>query len=80
MPMRLNHYVIPENDRMYRFHIPLSHFRMYAIDMENYLLNKQIKAFDNEEEIEDYDEHDHEEDNVESTWKYFLGDRYTYTI
>jgi hypothetical protein len=58
MPIRMNHYISPENDRMYRFHIPLSYFEMYATDMENYLLNKQIKVLDNEEEFEDEDYED----------------------
>lgn len=72
---RMNHYILPDNDRMQRFHIPLSHFQRYANDMEEYLLKKQIKAYD---EL-DYEDED-EEDGIESTWLYFLGDKHTYSI
>ncbi|MED3821394.1 hypothetical protein ABE112_29030 [Priestia aryabhattai] len=82
MPIRMGHYVIPENDRMHRFHIPLSHFQMYANDMENYLLKKQLTVFDEEDELEfeDDGEEEEEDEGLESTWLYFLGDKHTYGV
>lgn len=78
MPIRMNYYVTPENDVMHRFHISLSHFQMYSNDMENYLLKKRIKANYEEDEFEIDDEE--EENGLENTWQYFLGDKHMYSI
>jgi len=77
MQFRMNHYVLPENDRMQRFHIPLSHFQRYSNDMEEYLLKKQINVEDFKEDELEFEE---DEDGIESTWLYFLGDRHAYSI
>ncbi|MDM8149979.1 hypothetical protein [Priestia megaterium] len=81
MSVRISHYFNPEDDRLHRFYIPLNHFQMYANDMENYLLKKQIKACDYEEDELDFDEYEEdEEDGIDSTLRYFLGDNHVYSI
>jgi hypothetical protein len=79
MPKRLKYYGSPENDCLLRFHVPLRHFKIYANDMEEYLLSKQTMV-DSEDEEDLFINEEEEENDVGAGWTHFISDRYTFLV
>jgi hypothetical protein len=78
--MRSPNYYRPHDDKIYRIDIPLSNFKLYINEMEQFIIDKGIKNTVDEENEYENGEYEDDDSHFMSSIMFFTSDRYRYLI